>query len=105
MSEHTEGPWIAGKEIQLDDDGIQTVPIFGPEGPGFGRVGTAYAEIGRDNELWPNARLQAAATELYEKGRELLLALETYDPDIQVSLATAEAFIKLREAIVKAETT
>jgi hypothetical protein len=60
----TKGPWIAGKEIQLDDDGIQTVPIFGPEGPGWGRVGTAYAEIGRDDELWPNARLQAAAPEL-----------------------------------------
>ena len=61
---HTKGPWVVVKEPQLDDGGISTVPIFGPEGPGYGRVGTAYAEIGREGELWPNALLQAAAPEL-----------------------------------------
>ncbi len=69
LSSHTAGPWIVVKEIQLDDDGISTVPIFGPEGSGYGRVGTAYAEIGRGDELWPNAILQAAAPELLDVAR------------------------------------
>jgi len=80
MDKHSAGPWRVVKEIQLDDDGISTVPIFGPEGPGYGRVGTAYAEIGRDDELWPNARLIALAPELLEALKATLGALEAMAP-------------------------
>jgi len=61
---HTPAPWISDEQQAPDDDGIATIAIFGPDGPGMGRTASAYAEIGRRSELKPNARLIAAAPEL-----------------------------------------
>ena len=101
---HTPGPWIVVNEIQMDDDAISTIPIFGPDGPGYGRVGTAYAEIGRDEELWPNALLQATAPELLAILRTLTdHASETY-PHFESERGQRE-IADARKAIAKAEET
>ena len=65
-TKYTPNPWIADEFILQDDDGILTIFIWGPEGEGYGRVGQAYAECGHEDELRPNAILQAAAPELLE---------------------------------------
>jgi hypothetical protein len=76
---HTSEPWITDNEIVMDDDGIPCILIYGPDGPGNGRVAMAYAECGNEQELKGNANLITVAPELKKVCQALVQADdETY---------------------------
>lgn len=77
MSEFSKAPWKVDKNGALEDsEGIKSVCIFGEEGDGFGRVAMAYAEVGREEELLPNAHLIAAAPDMHDALESFILTVE-----------------------------
>ena len=77
MLNYTQGDWSVDREdgeivVVNDDDGVDTILIFGPRGQGYGRVAMAYAECGRVDELEGNAKLLALAPKLLEMCEKVL---------------------------------
>ncbi len=62
---HTLAPWERDfRSYKEDNSESPYIVIFGPDGPGFGRVAMVFAELGREDELEPNAILVAASPAL-----------------------------------------
>lgn len=87
---HTPGPWVMDDQKFIDREDIPTIMIFGPDGLGFGRVAHAYAECGREDELWPNARLIAAAPLLLQRLEEAWKAINSLPEDAMGSASNKE---------------
>ena len=94
---HTPRPWtIDPQGIVYDEDSIPIIIVFGPMGPGHGRVAMVYAEYGREEELFPNAHIITAAPELL---KELKEAVEYFEADYD----RPDWFDGAMKAIAKAE--
>ncbi len=61
----TVGPWEKDTQSFVEEESESPyIVIFGPDGPGHGRVAMVFAELGREDELEPNAIVIAAVPEL-----------------------------------------
>jgi hypothetical protein len=89
----TSGPWIRDIQSFVEEESESPyIIIFGPDGPGWGRVAMVFAEMGREDELEPNATLIAASPALL---RVYEAASTTYHNNEELGLAIKEA----REAL------
>jgi len=82
MAAPTAGPWMVDEKEWADDDGIASIVVFGPDGPGRGRVAMAYAELGRESELRPNADLIASAPDMRMGLSLIRMAVKQYHDDL-----------------------
>ena len=102
-----EGPWERDDLAWKDTEGVQHIAIFGPDGPGHGRVAQAYAECG--NDLLFTAALIEQAPNLLASLKEFL-AYWSYeragsttfqDPDLLEMYADAHRAIRDAEKAEK----
>lgn len=91
MANHTPGPWIVGDWTNESDDGKEGGTIESR----YGGIARIIGWDNQDEETIPNARLIAAAPELYTAGKEVIAAWEKGD--------LAAAVRSLSKAIAKAE--
>lgn len=92
---NTPAPWIRDTHPILlyeENSESQYIVIFGPDGPGWGRVAMVFAELGREDELEPNAILIAASP-------ALLKVYEVASNIFHGSEALATALREAREAL------
>lgn len=85
----TSGPWEKDTQSFVEENSESPyIVIFGPDGPGFGRVAMVFAELGREDELEPNATLVAASPALLKVYEE---ASTTFHNNKALGLALKEA--------------
>ena len=85
----TSGPWKKDTQSFVEENSESPyIVIFGPDGPGFGRVAMVFAELGREDELEPNATLVAASPALLKVYEE---ASTTFHNNKALGLALKEA--------------
>lgn len=89
----TAGPWERDTQSFVEENSESPyIVIFGPDGPGFGRVAMVFAELGREDELEPNAILVASSPALLKVYEA---AMTTFHDNPALGLALKEA----REAL------
>ena len=90
---HSPAPWEKDTQFFVEENSeSQYIVIFGSQGPGWGRVAMVFAELGREDELEPNATLVAAAPALLKVYEA---ASTTFHDNPDLGLALREA----REAL------
>ncbi len=104
MNKHTPGPWLwsasptSGEKSLLGSNGAAVIEASAYEGMSFGFAGDeTYATQNA------NARLIAAAPELYEALRGIVADADLYDDEGHLQVVHPDSVAKARAALAKVD--